>query len=327
VSLHYFRLMVKGLAVTLLLSSPCIRAQELRPFRSTNLAPPVAILGLPVWAEVPRASVFGFTTEVANHYRLSRRQGEQLILDGETLRLRAYYERPFAGDWSFAVDLPVVRQDGGVLDNVIDAWHAAFNLPDGGRNFRYEDQLEYALTDQAGTFLTRDEPGWGLGDLQLSLARRFGDENFVIRGSLKLPTGDEQLLAGSGATDFSLTLLRHRDGAVFDRRAGYYWGLGFVALRQPELVRYPVEDVSWSGILGGAMNLASRIGIKAQVEIYTPLYESALVELGNTAVQATAGGWFRFDSGHLLEFAVSEDLHVSTAPDVALFFNLRWNLE
>ncbi|MGW8369601.1 MAG: DUF3187 family protein [Gammaproteobacteria bacterium] len=316
---------MSSLMVAVLLPAPFAGAQQTEPYRSTNLAPPVAIFGLPIWAEVPPAPVLGLTTEVANHYRLSQRGDDLLILDGETLRLRAYYERPFARHWSVSVDVPFVRQSGGFLDNVIDAWHSAFNLPDGGRNYRPENELEYVLYDESGTFLALDDSGSGLGDVQLGLARRFGSrENFVVRASVKLPTGDEKLLAGSGSRDYSLTLLKQRDGMLLDRRAGYYWGLGLVDPGQPTHVRYPVEDIVWSGILGGALNLTRRFGIKAQI---TPLYDTELVELGETAIQATAGGWFGFGDGFLLEFAIGEDLNVSTAPDVALYFNLRWDFE
>jgi hypothetical protein len=217
-----------------------------------------------------------------------------------------------------------VHQYGGFLDDAVDAWHSAFNLPDGGRNYRPEDELVFALSDPGGPFLILEDSETGLGDLQLSLARRFGrNENLVVRGAVKLPTGDEQILAGSGATDFSITIFRQVSADLFDRRASYYYGLGLLDLGQPEAVRFQAEDTSWSGILGGALSLTRRFGIKAQVEIYTPLYDSELVELGDTAVQATAGGWFSFGSGYLLEFAIGEDLHVSTSPDVALFFDLR----
>jgi hypothetical protein len=318
--------MVICLAIAALSQAPRSDAQESRPFRSTNLAPPVAIFGLPIWADVPEGAVFGLTAEIANHYRLSRRGDERLILDGETHRLRLYYERPFDGDWSVAFDLPLLRQSGGFLDNVVDAWHSTFRLPDGGRDFRPEDQLEFMLADGAGDFFVLDEPSTGPGDLQLSVARRFGGgEGVVVRGAIKLATGDEEILAGSGATDWSLGVFRQREGTVRDRAAGYYYGLAVLDPGRPDLVRYPIEDLSWNGVLGGALSIGERIGIKGQLEVYTPLYDTLLEELGQTAVQATLGGWLRFGDGTLFEFGVSEDLHVSTAPDVALFFGLQWN--
>ena len=81
-------------------------AEASQPFRVSNLSPPVAVTGLPIWATVPDQLRFGLTSELANHYRLREQAGDYVILDGETLRVRAYLEQPFANGWSFSVDIP-----------------------------------------------------------------------------------------------------------------------------------------------------------------------------------------------------------------------------
>lgn len=302
-------------------------AQALDPFRTPNLNPASAILGLPVWAGVPESTTVGLTTELANHYRFSETGGDALMLDGETLRVRAYVDQPLGDRWSVGIDLPYVRQSGGVLDNLVDAWHSAFHLPDGGRNDRPENLLEFALADANGRFYRLDRAGAGFGDVRLSLAGRFGGKDgWVVRGTLKLATGDERLLAGSGATDVTLSALRRRTGTLRDRAAGFYYGAALMDPGQPENVRYPVEARLLAAIFGGGMSLTERFGIKGQLELNTPPYDSALAEIGRTAVQATFGVWRGIGESALFEFAVGEDLNVSTSPDVVLFFGLSWRI-
>jgi hypothetical protein len=300
-------------------------ASEFAPFRAPNLSPPVAIVGLPLWAEVPDATTFGFTTEIANHYRLSARAGDTIILDGETVRLRGHVERPFGNGWSVSIDLPIFSQSGGVLDDIVDGWHSAFGLPDGGRNFRPEGQLEFDLADSSGQFFRLDDPGSDFGDLQLGIARRVGAKrNLIVRGTVKLPTGSEALMAGSGETDFSVSVMTLQSGMVRGHEAAWFVGGALLDFGQPDNVRFPVEDGAMGAVLGGALSLKPRFGVKGQLDIYSALYETQLEELGQSAVQATLGGWLQFGDRGLFEFAISEDLHVSTTPDVVFFFNLSW---
>lgn len=302
-------------------------AQELDPFRAPNLSPPIAVIGLPVWVGVPESVRFGVTTELANHYRLSRRVDDQIILDGETWRLRGYLEYPFADDWSVGVDLPYYHQSGGVLDDLVDAWHSAFGLPDGARNLRPEGMLEFSLENADGEFFSLDESGGGLGDTQISIARRVGHgHGWTLRATLKLPTGDEDLLAGSGNSDTMLSALRLVPGDVRGHAASYFFGASVIDAAQPKNILYPVEDIAYAAVLGGGIALGERFGIKAQIDANSAFYDSQLEEIGQTAVQATIGGWFRFNESALFEFAVSEDLHVSTTPDVVFFFNIGWQL-
>src|SRR5690606_22327042 len=127
---------------------PC-RSEQTSPFRTRNLSPLVSIFGIPAW-EAPSADERlrgGVTTELANHYRRSRRGDEVLTLDGETWRTGLWFRAAVGERWTVSAELPFVRQSGGVLDDVIDAWHSAFGLPDGGRNRRPEGELTFLLAE------------------------------------------------------------------------------------------------------------------------------------------------------------------------------------
>ena len=55
------------------------------------------------------------------------------------------------------------------------------------------------------------------------------------------------MLAGSGSTDWSLTLLRTRPLLARRRAAGYYWGVGFMRAGDPELIDFDIADLGADG--------------------------------------------------------------------------------
>jgi len=321
------RLIQSGTGVCVLLLAHGVAAQDLGPFRAPNLSPPVAVFGLPIWSGVPVTTTYGATFELANHYRFSRDGADVLTLDGETLRVRTFVEWPFRDRWSFGADVPLIVQSGGVLDNIVDAWHSAFRLPDGARNARPEDVIEFRLADAAGIFFERESAGGGLGDIRLSLARALGARrNWSLRATVKLPTGDESLLAGSGKTDMNLSALHQRDYQLRGRASRVFFGAALIDLRQPENIRFQAKEFAVAAVAGGGVALGARFGIKGQLDVYSALYESGLREIGRTGAQATLGGWYRMKRAMQLDFAIGEDIEVSTSPDVVIFLGLsrRW---
>lgn len=305
-------------------------ADEGEPFRTRNLSPLVSVFGIPAWSNAPvDGTRVAFTAELANHYRFSQRGDEMLILDGETSRTALILEHGFGDNWFASLEVPYYRQSGGVLDDLIDAWHSAFGLPDGGRNRRAEDQIAYVLDAGAGPFYALGRRGGALGDVILSAGRTFGADasgrSRQIRASLKLSTGDELWLAGSGAEDFALTWLTSRRGAAWGRPGAYYWGVGALLLGTPEIVRYDARRAGLLGLLGGGIRPWPRWGVKAQLELHSALYESRLREIGDPGVQITIGGWRDLRERGVVELAINEDLAVSTSPDLVVHLNLRWD--
>ena len=158
---------------------PCAVAQ---PLHVRNLNPLVAVFGLPAWDTVPIGTRFGISTEVANHYRFSLAENEFLMLDGETVRTTFAATHGFASGWSLGIEVPYYHVGGGVLDDVIDGWHSAFSMPDGGRNARPEGELLYRFGELPSASFELTEPQSGIGDTQLKFARLIGrDQGFVVQ--------------------------------------------------------------------------------------------------------------------------------------------------
>jgi hypothetical protein len=323
------RLLVAGVLMAAVGLTNAAVAQLAEPFRTRNLNPFVSLSIWPTWQLAnPRARhEFIAVAEAANHYRLSLVDGERLVLDGETWRGSLFWQRQFQDQWSVAVDVPWLRQSGGVLDNVVDAFHSAFDLPDGGRNFRPEDRLEVYLGGAAGTAFELTDTHSALGDVQVSVSRRFGsaDRRWLAQASLSLPTGDRESLTGSGESGAALGLLRSRTLEWLARPAGIYWGATAMLTSDPALPGFEMRSTAYLGTLGGAWQPWARVGFKLQLDAHSALYTARLTELGSAGVQATLGGWWQGRGSRRFEIAVNEDLRVSTSPDVVLHVAVHWD--
>jgi hypothetical protein len=323
---------VRAVALALMLlgigGEPALADPLLEPMRGRNLSPPVAIFGMPAWysgLDAGQQSRLAVVGNLASHFRFANAGDEALILDGETWRIDFVYERRIGDRWTIAAELPVVRNSGGVLDDFIDAWHSTFQLPDGNRNSRPEDELQLYYDPGSGPTYFRSEDGAGFGDVLLSAATSFGaGDDWQIKFSLKLPTGKTDLLAGSGAADAAVSLLRQTPTRWRSDPAAWFWGAGLMRLGKPE--RFPGRQQDWValGMIGASWQPWPTVGLKAQLDLHTAFYHSALDELGTAAVQATAGGWWAIDPRRVLTVAVIEDLIVRAAPDVSLEVGLEW---
>jgi hypothetical protein len=309
----------------LVLCVPFAGAQLAEPLHIRNLNPLVSVFGLPAWDTVPLGTRLGVTTEVANHYRFSVRGNDLLMLDGETVRTNLSFTHGFPGGWSLGFEVPYYRVGGGVLDDLIDGWHSAFGMPDGGRNGRAEGEFLYRFGDRRQTLFELTDPQSGVGDAHVKFARRIGeDQGYIVEAAVKLPTGDEDMLAGSGSGDLSVTLLRSQALLARPRPAGYYWGFGIVRVGDPDVIGF--ENNTWipTGILGGSWQPWAKFGLKGQLDVHGAFFDTALEELGETAIQATMSAWRRLGERGTLEFGVVEDLAVSTAPDVVVHVAVSW---
>ncbi len=306
----------------------CAHGQQVEPFRTLNLSPTVAVFGLPSWETPAAGTRVAVVGDIANDYRFSSSGADVLALDGETWRGSVEIEHAFAASWTAGIAIPYERQTGGVLDDPIDAWHSAFNLPDGGRNERPQDQLLFLLGSRTGGLTSLRHGAGGRGDVRLGLGRRFdaaaGD--YYVHATVKLPTGDAAILTGSGSADLAVTLLRSRPLPLKRRPAGIFWGVGGVRLGEAERVPYVQRRNVFAGTIGAGVRILPRTGFEVQLEVHSALYDSALTELGRPAVQASLGGWRELERGRRLEFAINEDLSVGTAPDVAVHVAYVWNL-
>ena len=302
-------------------------AEEVSPLDTPNLNPPVAVFGLPAW-DGPLGDArneFSISTAVGNHYVLAGNGHEELLVDGETWRVNLAYRHRFGERWAVSLGVPWYRHSGGFLDDAVDAWHGFTNLPDGNRNLRGEDELQYLYKVGGRHRFLFERSGHGIGDVRLGLSRTVGIEGATtLKATLKVPTGDRGALTGSGATDLALSFLRRHSLTGGDAPAGIYWGAGVLRPGESEVFSLRSEDWVVFGVFGAGWQPLQRLGFKAQLDAHSNYFSSSLDELGASAVQASVGGWWISDSGRTLTFAFSEDLIVKSAPDFGIHIGLGW---
>jgi hypothetical protein len=86
---------------------------------------------------------------------------------------------------------------------------------------------------------------------------------------------------------------------------------------------YPAKLIGFSSSIGFVRSQACSIALKSRLSMHISFYKSKLRELGQRAMQLLIGGTLGFSAKTVLHIAESEDLSVSTSPDVALHLGLN----
>lgn len=134
-------------------------------------------------------------------------EGEGLYFaDGELYRSNLSIRRGLGHGLQLSLSIPVLNFQGGFADSLVEDFHDAAGFEQSGRLGVPEDSYTVYIRDPEGNEVFRDvDPSLGLGDLSVSLKGRIPVEDpswrLSVEGSVKLPTGDEDDLYGSGSTD------------------------------------------------------------------------------------------------------------------------------
>ena len=138
------------------------------------------------------------------------REPATVIEDTETQRLTLAYRRGVGGSTEVGVQAFLLDRDGGVLDNLLQDYHALIGLthaspdtPDGRHDLSFYHSTVF-LRDTNGRVLVDAHSTAGLGDLSLFVKHALvsrPDLALSVRGGVKLPTGNAAELLGSGGVD------------------------------------------------------------------------------------------------------------------------------
>ncbi|HYA38291.1 MAG TPA: DUF3187 family protein [Candidatus Methylomirabilis sp.] len=300
-----------------------------RPLYSFNQSPLVQIYGLPALGEARvlgrDESSLALHWQIANNFTGAENRTESLNLDGETHRLSLAWRQGWGQATEWGIELPYLTHNGGFLDSAIDHWHETFGLPNGGRNAASRNQINYRYTRNGVDLIRVDHSVSGVGDLRLSAAKQLatpessGDRLVALRASLKLPTGDDAELLGSGSTDLALWL-----SASSTRPPdtwNVYGGGGLLLMSKGDVLPSQQRSQVGFGTLGFSRTFLSSLAFNAQLDAHSAFYgDTEFRQMSAYALQGLLGLRWELLPRRYMEFSISEDLAVDTSPDVV--FNL-----
>jgi Protein of unknown function (DUF3187) len=307
---------------------------EIIPFRTINQSPLVQIYGLPAESAatiVPAGRLaVGLTQDLASEYTVSRATGEQISLDGESYRWTLSARYGINDRFEAGIYIPYLLYGGGFLDGFIVDWHNTFGMPQGGRDTAPKDRLSYRYRRNGVQKLAMDQAGSGIGDISLAVGMKLFEERveashdaMALRVTVKLPTGDSSYLRGSGITDFALSLCGSMNNFTEWGSLGVFGSIGGMAMTRGDVLADQQNNLAGFGTLGLGWGPAEWISFKVQLNAATAMYHgSSLDELSKVSLVLISGGAVKLPGGCLLDIGVSEDVAVTTAPDVAFHLGL-----
>ena len=309
------------------------------PLRIVNLNPFHLLYGVPAsfGARVlkPGSSELILSKDIASHLVGEGSGSEHILLDGETYRLALALRGGFRDRWEWFAEAPIVAHRTGVFDSFIENWHDFFGLPQNDRDRVPHDRLVLFYRDGAGTRVDIRENVFSFGDVSLGVGYAspkwgFSNDGLAIRASVKLPTGDEDSLAGSGGLSASIWAETSGalPGSAESRRWLYAATLGALLAKAPRNLPGLGGEFIAFGRFGVTWRPLPRLTLTVQVDVHSSPYGSSGVSpLADPSVMLGFGGALKLTERATLEIAVTEDdgsRHA--APDTGLHVALRWKL-
>lgn len=319
---------VAALSILLCTASPA------EPLHDHDNGPLSGIFGMPDSTEGAAVLAKGnrrwdTTFSTSSHSVLADAPAETLTLDGETRRLSLDYRHGLGGGWEIGMEVPYLWHESGGLDEFIDDWHRWFGLPDGSRDMRPIDELEFFYADAGGTRVAFTGNSHGVGDVRLFGGWQFAtdaDRSLALRLGVKLPTGDSGELAGSGGTDVSIGFAADYAQLFGIPGLDGFYRVSAIHVGEPDLLADLYKKVVGHLSFGIGYRLNDTVELRVQSVSRTALYESDLENLGEVSSALVFGGHIDFSESLRLSIAVAEDVKVMSAPDVTFQLSLRYML-
>ncbi len=311
--------------MTLLFFSVTSHAQRPAPFSSRDMNPFSLIYGIP--SASPAAllknnhSRLTSSLIISNTLNIQSSINENLLVDVETQLINFSYDINFKKNWMLRLQLPFIKHSGGFLDSVINSYHQALSLPEGFRPNTPNDliNINYSLENQQLININNTQNSLGDISLQLAWQATFKETNALsLWLSLKLPSGDENKLTGSGSSDLTTwASIDHQ----FSKSKWLYAQAGLLYMGNGGPLKDTQKNWATFATTGLKFQPWDTIDIKAQLDFHSALYHSNLNFL-NEVIQLTFGGSYKPNKVHRINLSVTEDIKSTASPDVS--FNLGW---
>ncbi len=297
------------------------------PFPTRDQNPLLAGFGIPKPLPSRLAPTGTWSVDAAfnwgNSALVQTADGEDLLVDAESRELRLVLGRALNDRWTLQLQLPYRYTGGGSLDSFIDSWHDFFGLPEGERPNMPRDRFRITYERNGDLLIDTGSSVAGIGDISADIGYQWISNPataVAAWASLKLPSGDADDLTGSGAADASLALAaEHRFGdrwSAFGQVAVSFLGDG-------DLLPAQQRSVAWSGLAGLGVTVWRGLELKLQFDGHSAVFDDTQLDYLGDSLSLTVGGAWKSERGWQIDFGVSEDIAVETAPDVVIVIGVR----
>lgn len=295
------------------------------PFLSRNQSPFSLIYGLPLPTSAQLLetdqSRWISSLNISNTINAQSDGNNNLLIDVETWQLNFLYDYSFKNNWMVRFQLPYIVHSGGFLDSAIDSYHQAFGLPEDIRPEVTHDQIDIQYNQNNALLLDINNQQESIGDISVQLAWQAHESEQSSTSywlSLKLPTGDDKKLTGSGATDIAAWAAM--DYRLNDTRWLYGQG-GLLYMSDGDVLQSIQNNWALFANTGIKFQPWDKVDLKAQLDMHSALYDSD-IEFLSHVIQLTFGGSYHLNNNHKIDFAIAEDIKNGASPDVN--FNISW---
>ena len=291
-----------------------LATRDQNPMLQAYYLPAIGFSSQPGWQ-------YSHSLFITNTFQEETINNEALVIDVENYRFDfsiAYQKN----NWRASTKIPLIFNQGGILDNLIEGWHDFFGLPEGGRNANPNNLLNMEYIKNGATIFLQDQADNDIGDIEISLSYQLanGDKQSTdLSLGIELPTGSAESNSGNEATDIAIWLSHNR--AVSDLTS-LYGLIAYSRLGKGGQMADQLKSSTWVAQLGAEHNFSTNITGILQLDMHSALIkDSALKAFGNS-LQVQVGLQFRNiieDSNRDLFF--SEDILAKSAPDIT--FGIR----
>jgi len=298
-----------------------------------NHNPFLQLYGLPTFQDATLTAdgvvKYRVSLDVVNHADASKTETESITLDGESYFLALSMQYGATRWLELGIDLPLVAHAEGFLDNRIEGWHDLWGLSNSRRGGP-SNQLRFSYDNPAVSSYELTSRSIGIGDVQLTAAVPLikssdpGAGALALRSTIKLPTGDEEMLRGSGAFDFSVGIYASRSVVFAERDLDFSGFAGVLLPGEGEIFPALQRSAVAFGGAGATWRMTDRFSIGSQIYAQDSYHDADLREIGGSSVQLALSGTYRLPRQRTsFVFALVEDVISNGTPDFALHFSVR----
>lgn len=254
-------------------------------------------------------------------------------IDLEVSRVTLDFRYGLYDSLEIGLEVPFISFSRGYLDSFIEGIEDGI----GARTPRSRERqgsynFDYRLKYNGKYLINEKDHAEGLGDIVLNAKYQLVKEawywlwpNVSLRAAIKLPTGSESDLVGSGEFDYGIGLLVDK---TFFERFFIYLGGNAVRIKKPSVLSIlDIDKEIYSYMLAMEWFLTKRFSVVTQVSgNTTPYPESGTNPLDNDAHEWVLGVNYRLkkNSDISWNFAVAENISAASSPDVSFHTGLNW---